>query len=111
MRLRALAALFACLAILASGVMTVAAAMPSAAAMADRSAATNAPCSHCDECDGVPCPIPMPACAQVGGGAVPALAAIAADLPAFDSSPVHWSFATTNLSGLSPPPDPFPPRT
>ncbi len=111
MRLRALAALFACLAILASGVMTVAAAMPSTAAMADRSAATNAPCSHCDECDGVPCPIPMPACAQVGGGAVPALAATAADLPGFGSISIRWSHATASLSGLSPPPDPFPPRT
>ena len=90
--------------------MAVAASMPSAATMADRSAATNAPCGHCDECDSMPCPIPMPACAQVGGSAVPALA-MAADLPAFDSISIRWSLATASLSGLSPPPDPFPPRT
>ena len=73
-------------------------------------AATNAPCSHCDDCDGVPCPIPMPACAQVGGSGVPVLAAMAIDLPAIGSSSIDWPVASTSLSGLSPPPDPFPPR-
>lgn len=110
MRLRALVAVFACLAVLASAVMAVAAAMPSASITAERSAATNAPCSHCDECDGVPCPVPMPACAQVGGSGVPVLAATAIDLPVFDSIVVHWSPASVSLTGLSPPPDPFPPR-
>jgi len=109
MRLRALAALFACLAVLASSAMTVAAAMPGASTV-ERTAA-GAPCSHCDECDGMPCPIPMPACTQVGAGAVPTLAMASVELPAISSSLVHWSRPTASLSGLSPPPDPFPPRT
>ncbi|MBN9536858.1 MAG: hypothetical protein IKE60_15575 [Reyranella sp.] len=109
-RLRALSAFLACLAVLASGVMAVAAAMPGVSTAVERSAATNAPCSHCDDCDGVPCPIPMPACAQVGGSGVPVLAAMAIDLPAIGSSSIDWPVASTSLSGLSPPPDPFPPR-
>jgi hypothetical protein len=108
--LRALSALFACLAILASGVMAVGAALPGASTTVERSAATNAPCSHCDDCDGVPCPIPMPACAQVGGSGMPVLAAAAIDQPAFESSLIDWPLASASLSGLSPPPDPFPPR-
>lgn len=90
--------------------MAVAAAMPGASATVERSAATNAPCSHCDDCDGVPCPIPMPACAQVGGSGVSVLSATAIDQPAFEASLIDWPFASASLSGLSPPPDPFPPR-
>jgi hypothetical protein len=110
MRLRALAAVFACLAILASGVMAVAAALPGASTIVERSAATNAPCSHCDDCDGVPCPIPMPACAQAASSGMSVLAATAIDLPAFEPSLIDWPLASASLSGLSPPPDPFPPR-
>lgn len=90
--------------------MAVGAALPGASTTVERSAATNAPCSHCDDCDGVPCPIPMPACAQVGGSGMPVLAAAAIDQPAFESSLIDWPLASASLSGLSPPPDPFPPR-
>ena len=107
----ALAAVLACLAVLASGVMTVAAAsVPSAQAVTDRELA-NAPCSNCDDCDGVPCPMPAAACLQVASHAAPTLIPSTVDLLPTDHRTILWSPGTTTLSGLSPPPDPFPPRT
>jgi hypothetical protein len=109
-RIRALATVLACLAVLASGFMTVAAvAAPSAAPAAERHLA-NAPCSNCNDCDGVPCPMPAASCLQVSSHAVPTLAPASVDLPPIESAKVRWWLLTTILSGLSPPPDPFPPR-
>ena len=108
-RFRTLAALLGCLAVLAGGFMTVAAAMPSAAAATERSTAS-APCSHCDECDGVPCPMPAATCLQAFSNATPTLTTGAFDLPAIGFTKIRWSLRATALSGLSPPPDPFPPR-
>jgi len=79
MRFRALAALFGCLAVLAGGFMSVAAASSSASA-AERSAA-GTPCSHCDECDGVPCPMPAAFCVQASSNVTPTLSVTAFDLP------------------------------
>jgi hypothetical protein len=110
-RFRALASILACLAVLATGFMAVAAAaVPSGAPVTERSLA-NAPCSQCDDCDGVPCPMPAAACLLVSSHAAPTLAAAIVDLPPIESAKVFWSLRTTILSGLSPPPDPFPPRT
>ena len=109
-RLRALAAVLACLAVLASGFMTVAvASIPSIQAATERELA-NAPCSNCDDCDGVPCPMPAAACLQVSSHAAPTLAPATIDLPPTSFGTIHWSFRIAILSGLSPPPDPFPPR-
>jgi hypothetical protein len=109
-RLRALASVLACLAVLASGFMTVAAAaVPSVAPLAERHVA-NAPCSNCDDCDGMPCPMPAASCLQVSSHAAPTLAPTTVVLPPIESAEVHWSLRTAILSGLSPPPDPFPPR-
>jgi hypothetical protein len=109
-RVRALAAVMACLAVLASGFMTVvAAAVPSGALATERSLAS-APCSHCDDCDGVPCPMPAASCLQAASNVAPTLAPTTIDLPPIESGRIHWSLRTTILSGLSPPPDPFPPR-
>jgi|GEM_PF-5159947 len=107
-RLRLLAGLLGCLAVLAGGLMTVAAAVPAGAPTTERSVA-GAPCTHCDDCDGVPCPAPAATCMQISPNATPMLAT-AFDLPAIDFGKVHWSPRATILSGLSPPPDPFPPR-
>lgn len=109
-RLRALAALLGCLAVLAGSFMTVVAATEARAAV-DRSAVDVEPCSHCDDCEGVPCPKPAAACLQAYASVAPAIAAVAIDLPAMDFRTFHWSPDSTSLSGLSPPPDPFPPRT
>jgi hypothetical protein len=109
-RFRALAAVLGCLAVLAGGFMTVAAAaVPSSPPVAERDAA-NAPCSHCDECDGVPCPMPAAACVQASSNAAPTLAVATFDLPAVGFGKIRWSLRTISLSGLSTPPDPFPPR-
>ena len=108
-RIRALAAVLGCLAVLASGVITVAAAaVPSGAPATERNGAS-APCSHCDDCDGVPCPMPLASCLQAATAA-PTLVPTTIDLPPLEAAKVHWSLRTTILSGLSPPPDPFPPR-
>jgi len=109
-RFRALAAVLGCLAVLASGVMTVAAAaVPSGAPMSERSMAGE-PCSHCDDCDKTPCPMQMPDCLQVHSNAAPALVVAAVELPESRSVEVHWSPGVAPLIGLSSPPDPFPPR-
>jgi hypothetical protein len=108
MRLRLLAAVLGCLAVLAGDLMTVAAAMPAGAPAAERSMA-GAPCMHCDDCDSVPCPAPTATCVQISPNATPMLAT-AFDLPAIGFGQVRWLLRTTLLSGLSPPPDPFPPR-
>ena|SRR5262245_44393583 len=108
-RVRALATFLACLAILAGGLMTVAAAaVPGARAM-ERGQAS-APCSHCDECDGVPCPVPTVACTQASSNIAPTLANATFELPVIGSSKIRWSTRIAILTGLSPPPDPFPPR-
>jgi hypothetical protein len=108
-RVRALAALLGCLAILAGGFMTVAAAMPAGSSTSERSAIGEQPCSNCDECGDTKCPVPA-TCLQMSSNAAPTLAAATFDLPAMDAGKVHWSLSTTFLVGLSPPPDPFPPR-
>ena len=109
-RFRALAAIFACLAVLASGFVTVAAIAAPSGAPATERGATNAPCSHCDDCDGVPCPMPAASCLHVSSNAAPILVAETIDLPALDLGKVLWSVGAATLTGLSPPPDPFPPR-
>lgn len=108
-RFRALAAFLSCLAVLAAGFMTAAAAVPSSALAGERSAAS-APCSHCDDCDSMPCPMPAAACLQTSPTSTPTLADTPFSFAATGSSKIHWSFGVTTLAGLSPPPDPFPPR-
>lgn len=109
MRLRLLAAVLGCLAVLAGGLMTVAAAMPAGAPAAERSIA-GAPCAHCDDCDSVPCPAPTASCMQASTNGTPTLAASTLNLPTIGFGKIRWLLRTAVLSGLSPPPDPFPPR-
>ena len=108
-RFRALAAFWSCLAVLAGCLMIVAVALPSTASATERSS-TSAPCSHCDECDGVPCPMPAATCVQALSNATPTLSLGTFDLPAIGFSEIRWQLRTAALSGLSPPPEPFPPR-
>ena len=79
-------------------------------ATAERSA-LGEPCSHCDDCDGAPCPAPTVACLQACVGVAPSLTVTAVSLPtpsvAGEAFRPPWPAV---LSGLSPPPDPFPPR-
>jgi hypothetical protein len=99
----------ACLAVFAGAVTTVASARAQfgAAVAQDR---MTAPCSHCDDCDKAPCPLPMSDCVQVHPNAAPMLAVTSVVLPQPADSFVYWWPGDMALSGLSPPPDPFPPR-
>jgi len=108
-RLRVIAAVLGCLAVLAAGVANVAAARDFGSAAAERSA-SSAPCSHCDDCDKTPCPMPMTDCVQVhASGSAVMLAAFVA-LPQKPDIAERWTALAQALSGLSPPPDPLPPR-
>jgi hypothetical protein len=109
-RLRALAALLGCLAVLAASFMTVAAAADSRAPVAEKSAIGEQPCSHCDDCGGTPCPSPTTACVQACMSVALSLAVVAFRLPVIATGQLSWSLRPIILSGLSPPPDPFPPR-
>ena len=109
-RFRILAAIFACLAVLASGFMTVAAIAAPLGAPMTESGASNPPCSHCDDCDGMPCPMPAASCPHVSSSATPILVVSAVDMPAIVLGEVLWSAVAMTLTGLSQPPDPFPPR-
>lgn len=112
-RFRALAAFLSCLAVLAAGVMAVAAFVPAAAAV-ERTVGqptAGAPCSHCDDCDtSVPCPMPVTVCVQASSTAAPTVADASFSPPGIASTRVDWLFRDTTLNGRSLPPDPFPPR-
>ena len=110
-RIRALAAVLGCLAVLASAFMTVAAASVPAKSLATERASANAPCTHCDECDGAPCPAPTATCLQACVGVAPSLAVTAIFPPTPSlAGEAFRPLRPALLSGLSPPPDPFPPR-
>lgn len=110
-RLRALAAVLVSLAILAGSFMTVAAATaPSSALLSEKSALGGPPCSHCEDCGGTPCPAPTMACVQACMGVAPSLAVVAFRLPAITTGSAPRSLRGIVLNGLSPPPEPFPPR-
>lgn len=111
LRIRAFATLLACLAVLAGGFMSVAAAGVPASPPATELSALGEPCSHCDECDGAPCPAPTMACLQACVGVAPSLGVPAVSLPTPSvASEAFRPIRPAVLSGLSPPPDPFPPR-
>jgi hypothetical protein len=109
-RFRSLAAVLGCLAVLAGGFMTVAAAAASRAPVAEKSAIGEQPCSHCEDCGGTPCPAPTTTCLQACMSAAPTLAVVAFQLPMVSTGHASWPLRAIALSGLSPPPDPFPPR-
>jgi hypothetical protein len=109
-RFRALAAVLGCLAVLAGGFMTVAAAAASSTPATEKSAIGGQPCSHCDDCGGTPCPAPTAACVQACTSVAPSLVAVAFRLPEMATDITPRSLGAIALSGLSPPPDPLPPR-
>ena len=108
-RARALAALLACLAVLAGVLNTALPATALAVSAGERSVGA-APCAECDQCDHVPCPMPLADCLQAQANAAPTLQAPPVALPIAGYVSVRWFGLHDALSGLSPPPDPFPPR-
>ena len=109
-RFRAFAVLLGCLAVLAGTFMTAAAAMPVSPEASERSALGGQPCSDCDECNDTKCPMPAATCLQVSSISAPTLPAATYDLPTMVTGTVGWPVGTHLLRGLSPPPEPFPPR-
>jgi len=107
-RFRVLAAILACLAALAGVAGTAAAAGKSFSTDARTMAAT--PCCDCDDCGTAPCPMPMSDCIQMHAPSGPALLAKATDSGVGGYVTIRWSPDDDFLSGLSPPPDPLPPR-
>lgn len=111
-RFRALAALLGCLAVLAGGFVTVvAAAAASPRLPVTEQGAIGVPsCDHCENCGSVPCPASTTTCVQACASVAPSLAAAAFRQPAIDANHTPWSPRTPILVGLSPLPDPLPPR-
>ena len=113
-RLRILAGFLGCLAVMAAGLPTVAYAWTSRASSgADhRHATISALCSqHCPSCEGMPCPPSAAGCVVACIGTMPSLVTAAVTLPIPDSRVEAWPDRFTALRGLSPPPDPSPPRS
>lgn len=69
------------------------------------------PCTHCPDCDGAPCQPAMSGCVAVCVAGSPALGVTTFMLtvPAHDGA--VWPTRIAALLGLSPPPDPLPPRS
>jgi hypothetical protein len=109
-RLQSLAAILACLALLA-GAFNAAASAQASAISTHGGAMAHAPCSDCPDCnDKAPCPMPTADCIQMSVSAGPALPTAAVELPTAACVIVNWWPSALALSGLSPPPDPFPPK-
>ena len=110
-RLRVLAALLGCLAILATGAPALALAWAPAQAPATDQTMVSALCSqHCPSCEGMPCPPTAAGCVVACVGVAPAIgvAAVTLSIPPSDND--VWPTRLAALHGLSPPPDPSPPR-
>jgi hypothetical protein len=110
MRLRFLAGLLGCLAVLAAGLPAVALASAPAPTAAPMPMAASEPCTNCPDCDGTPCQPTVAGCVLNCVAAPPTLGVATFALPAIDTGKTAWPSRLATLSGLSPPPDPFPPR-
>ncbi len=104
-RLRLLAGLLGCLAVLAAALPTIA-----IASAPTRTAATE-PCKHCPECDAGPCEPAAVNCLQACVATPPTLGVETFALPSLYIGKSIWPARSIMLHGQSPPPDPFPPRS
>lgn len=104
-----------------AGLPTVAAASAPAAGEMPVQVADNAvstvviaasPCGHCTDGSDVPCPPAASGCTMVCVSSPPALGAGGPALPVLQASGASWMARLASLhGGLSPPPDPFPPKS
>ena len=110
-RLRLLAGFLGCLAILASGVPAVV--LASAPMLNATPAQTTAsePCTHCPDCDDAPCQQAAAGCVLACVAAPLTIGVADFALPVIDTVSMIWPGRSAAISGQSPPPDPFPPRT
>ena len=102
-RLRLLAGLLGCLAVLA-------AALPAAASAPVQTVAAE-PCNHCPDCDAGPCGSAAVSCVQACVATPPTLGVETFALPSVHADTAVWPAPVAMLRGQSPPPDPFPPRS
>jgi hypothetical protein len=109
-RFRALAAFIGCIAILAGAFASVASATIVIGPPSAEHDMAGMSCNHCVDCDKAPCPLSATDCLQMQSNAAPAVLADSVEWPAGAFVTIHWSPGVTRLSGLSSPPDPFPPR-
>jgi hypothetical protein len=107
-RLRTFAAFLGCLAVLAAGLPAVA--LASTPTTASAQTAASEPCTHCSDCDGTPCQPAAAGCVLSCVAAAPTLGVATFAPPAIDTGRTGWPSLSATLSGLSPSPDPFPPR-
>jgi hypothetical protein len=107
-RLRILAAFLGCLAVLAAGLPVVA--LAAAPTVGPVQTAASEPCTNCPDCDGTPCQPTAAGCVLGCVAAPPTLGVATFVPPAIDTGKTAWPPRLATLSGLSSPPDPFPPR-
>lgn len=110
MRLRLLAGLLGCLAILASGLPAVALAWAPMPNASPTQTTASEPCSHCPDCDNSPCQSAAKSCVLACVAAPPTLGVGSFALPSIGVATSPWPARLVLLTSLSPPPDPFPPR-
>jgi hypothetical protein len=106
---RRLAAFLGCLAVIAAILPVTAFGWAKAADAAPARMAVSHTCPNCHDCD--PCQTADAACSQVCVSPLPTLGAAGPVLPAIERGDVGVPGRLVVLHGLSPPPDPFPPRS
>ncbi len=104
-RLRLLAGLLGCLAVLAAALPAI------AIASAPAQTAASEPCKHCPECDAGPCQPAAVSCVQACVATPPSLGVETFALPSGHIGETVPPARAAMLHGQSPPPDPFPPRS
>lgn len=109
-RLRLLAGLLGCLAVLVSGLPAVALASATMPNAVPTQTTASEPCSHCPDCDGSPCQPAAAGCVMVCVATSPTLGVASFALPAIGAATIPWPARLVLLTGLPPPPDPFPTR-
>lgn len=118
MRLRLLAGLLGCLAMLTAGMPAVASASAGGglpAQVADDGAPVQTVAFErdhpCGDCGGTPCPPATAGCTTVCVNTPPALGTAGLIVPVATAGGTVWPVQLAVLDGLSPPPNPFPPRS
>jgi hypothetical protein len=106
---RRLSALLGCLAALLAILPTVAFAWTKGVDSMSARVTTSEPCPNCHDCD--PCRAADMTCSQVCVSPLPTLLGAGPILPAMKLADDRAPGVLAVLHGLSPPPDPFPPRS
>lgn len=106
---RRLAALLGCLAVLSAILPTAVFGWAKAADAAPARTAVSHFCPNCHNCD--PCQTTNATCPQICVSPLPTLVGNGPDLPAIEPGDVGEPSRLATLDGLSPPPEPFPPKS